>query len=67
MTNISRWNFIPVVSNKEQIFKIQTVHQMNEISLKKSIDEIIDILVPKVLRIEKEPYNGTIQNMMMQI
>ena len=40
---------------------------MNEISLKKSIDEIIDILVPKVLRIETEPYNETIQNMMIKI
>ena len=67
MTNISQWNFTPVVSNKEQIFKIQILHQMKEISMKKSIDEIIDILVPKIPRIEKEPYYETIQNVMIKI
>ena len=67
MTNISQWNFFPVVGNKEQIFKIQILHQMKEISLKKSIDEIIDILVPKIPRIEKEPYYETIQNVMIKI
>ena len=40
---------------------------MKEISMKKSIDEIIDILVPKIPRIEKEPYYETIQNVMIKI
>ena len=40
---------------------------MNEISMKKSIDEIIDILVLKIPRIEKELYYETIQNVMIMI